>query len=112
MVIWLLRHLILINYSNTLYIARLNNENCTSQQNYLCIPYNCYNKAAIIFLDGILTYNFFTCKQTVRTEARSESLHPHRAYITINLHKSINSSRLLYLILSKMLIWQPNSTLY
>jgi len=98
MVIWHLRHLILIDYSNTLYIARLNNENCTLQQNYLVIPYNSYNKAAIIFLDGISTYNTFTCKQIFRTEACSESLYLHRAYISFNFHKPIYAFLPLYSI--------------
>jgi len=96
MVTWHLRHLILIDYSSTLYIARLNNENCTLQQNYLVIPYNSYNKAAIIFLDDISTYNSFTCKQTVRTEACSESLYPNREYIIFSPHKYINSFHLFY----------------
>ena len=50
MVTWHLIQLILIDYSNSLYIARLNNGNCTLQQNYLRIPYNSHNKAAKIFL--------------------------------------------------------------
>jgi len=54
---------------------------------YLCVPYNSYNKAAIIFLDSIYLQLFHMQANCVRLEALTESLYPHTKHIKCNLHQ-------------------------
>jgi len=84
-VTWHWRHLNLSDYSTILYIASLNNENCTLQQIFVCslqfLQQNSYNFPKLHF-----NLQLFHIQQTVRTAAWTQSLYPQTKYFKFNLH--------------------------